>query len=77
MGHGSSSRGAGGQETGVRVSQNPVLYFEGKDALRSSGGTEGGDLALDGGLLREVRAVVVAAVEKKVLVHAVAVEVSW
>ena len=49
----------------------------GENALRSSGGTEGGDLVLDGGPLGEIRAVVVAAVEKKVLVRVVAVGVSW
>jgi len=49
----------------------------GEDALRSSSGTVGGDLALDGGPLGEARAVVVAAVEKKVLVRAVAVLVKF
>jgi hypothetical protein len=78
MGHGGSSCGAGGQETGVRVSRTPCYSVRGgEDALRSSGGTVGGDLVLDAGFLGEARAVVVATVEKKVLVRAVAVLVKF
>ena len=59
------------------LAETPCYALRGENALRSSGRTEGGDLVLDGGPLREARAVVVAAVEKKVLVRAIDVGISW
>lgn len=60
------------------VLAEPLCYvLRGGDALRSSGGTVGGDLVLNAGFLGEARAVVVAAVEKKVLVRAEAVLVKF